>query len=128
MAKLDGAGQSKMATLESATMLVQRLHGLVEAAAMQVKAQQPIAVFGPQFRRAATPLVGLMKGQFGMIADLVSNLILVGTRGGGDQAKIRTMREGIGQLKMQLELAANQTKDKHAVIEEHAQKDEPAQT
>ncbi|MFL5579478.1 MAG: hypothetical protein ACJ8AO_03820 [Gemmatimonadaceae bacterium] len=128
MAKLDGAGQSKMAALESATMFVQRLHGLVEAAALQVKGQQSIAVFGAQFRRAAMPLVGLLKGQFGMIADLVSNLILVATRGGGDQAKIRTMREGIGQLKVQLELAANQTKDKHAVVEERAQKDEPAQT
>jgi hypothetical protein len=128
MAKLDGAGQSKMATLESATMFVQRLHGLVEAAALQVKGQKSIAVFGAQFRRAATPLVGLLKGQFGMMADLVSNLILVATRGGGDQAKIRSMREGIGQLKAQLEVAATQTKDKHAVIEEHAQKDEPAQT
>jgi hypothetical protein len=120
--KLDGAGQSKMATLESAATFVQRLHGLVESAALQVKAGQPIAVFGAQFRRAATPLVGLLKPQFGMVADIATNLILVATRGGGDQAKIRAMREGVGQLKAQLEIAVTQTKEKHAV------KDEPAPT
>lgn len=117
--KLDGAGQAKMATLENANLQVQRLHGLVETAAMQVKGMKPILAFGIQFKRAASPLVGLLKPQFGMIADLVANLILVSSRsGGGDQQKIRAMREGIGQLKVQLEIATAQTKEKHAAGEE----------
>ena len=124
--KLDGAGQVKMATLEDAMGQVQRLHGLVEVAALQVKGNKSIAAFGAQFRRAASPLVGLLKPQFGLIADIVSNMILVSSRGGGDQAKIRSMREGIGQLKAQLEIAATQTKDKHAVKGEEQVGAEPA--
>ena len=123
--KLDGAGQSKMATLEDAAGQVQRLHGLVEAAALLVKGNKSIATFGAQFRRAASPLVGLLKPQFGMVADIVTNLILVSSRGGGDQAKIRAMREGIGQLKAQLEISVTQTKEKHAVKEEAAAEAEP---
>jgi hypothetical protein len=116
--KLDGAGQVKMATLEDAIGQVQRLHGIVETAALSVKNAKPITAFGAQFRRAAAPLVGLLKPQFGMIADLVTGMILVSSRGGGDQAKVRAMREGIGQLKVQLEIAVTQTKDKHAVKED----------
>jgi hypothetical protein len=112
--ELDGAGQIKMATLEDASGQVQRLHGLVEQAALTVKNGKPIQAFGAQFRRAATPLVGLLKPQFGSIADLITGMILVSTRGGGDQAKIRAMREGIGQLKVQLDIAATQVKTKHA--------------
>jgi hypothetical protein len=118
MAKLDGAGQSKMATLESATMFVQRLHGLVEAAALQVKGQNSIAVFGAQFRRAATPLVGLLKGQFGMISDQVTAMLLIATRGGGDQMKLRALREAVAQIRTQLEISIAKTKEKHAVPEE----------
>ena len=112
--ELDGAGQIKMAALEDASGQVQRLHGLVEQAALTVKNGKPIQAFGAQFRRAATPLVGLLKPQFGSIADLITGMILVSTRGGGDQAKIRAMREGIGQLKVQLDIAATQVKTKHA--------------
>jgi hypothetical protein len=124
--KLDGAGQVKMATLGDAAGQVQRLHGLVESAAMLVKGNKSIASFGAQFRRAASPLVGLLKPQFGFMAEAITNLILISSRGGGDQAKIRSMREGIGQLKAQLEIALTQTKEKHAVKEEEAPKPEPA--
>jgi hypothetical protein len=111
--ELDGAGQIKMATLAEASGQVQRLHGLVEQAALTVKNGKPIQAFGAQFRRAATPLAGLLKPQFGSIADLITGMILVSTRGGGDQAKIRAMREGIGQLKVQLDIATTQVKAKH---------------
>ena len=108
--KLDGAGLAKMATLDEATAAVQRLHGIVERMAIAVRSQQNTAQFGAQIRRAGAPLVGLLKGQFGMISDQVSALLLVATRGGGDQAKLRSLRELVAQIRTQLEIAVAKTK------------------
>ena len=72
--KLDGAGTAKMATLEAAMNHLQRLHSTVEQCAVAVKGKQPAAPFIPQIRRYAHPMVGLLKGQFGMIAELVDRL------------------------------------------------------
>ena len=116
--KLDGAGLAKMTTLDEATAAVQRLHGIVERMAIAVRSQQDTAQFGPQIRRAGSPLVGLLKGQFGMIADQVSALLLIATRSGGDQAKLRSLRESVAQLRVQLEIAVAKTKEKHAVEED----------
>jgi hypothetical protein len=59
---------------------------------------------------------GQLKGQFGMIADQVAQFILASTRGGGgDQGKIRTMREGLAQIKQSLEFAVTKTKELHGV-------------
>jgi len=116
--KLDGAGLAKMDTLEDASTHVQRIHGIVERMAMAVRSAQPTAQFGAQIRRAGSPLVGLLKGQFGMIADQVSSLLLIATRGGGDQAKLRSLREGVAQIRIQLEIAVAKTKEKHTVPEE----------
>jgi hypothetical protein len=116
--KLDGAGLAKMTTLDEATAAVQRLHGIVERMAIAVRSQQDTAQFGAQIRRAGSPLVGLLKGQFGMIADQVSALLLIATRSGGDQAKLRSLRESVAQLRVQLEIAVAKTKEKHAVEED----------
>jgi hypothetical protein len=53
-----------------------------------------------------------------MIADQVSSLLLIATRGGGDQAKLRSLREGVAQIRIQLEIAVAKTKEKHTVPEE----------
>src|SRR6478736_6905067 len=116
--KLDGAGLAKMATLDEATAAVQRLHGIVERMAIAVRSQQNTAQFGAQIRRSGSPLVGLLKGQFGMIADQVSALLLVATRGGGDQTKLRSMRESVAQIRIQIEIAVTKTKEKHTVAED----------
>ena len=116
--KLDGAGLAKMATLDEATAAVQRLHGIVERMAIAVRSEQNTAQFGPQIRRSGAPLVGLLKGQFGMISDQVTALLLIATRGGGDQAKLRSLREGVAQIRTQLEIAVAKTKEKHAVEED----------
>ena len=116
--KLDGAGLAKMETLEEATASVQRIHAIVERMAIAVRSQQNTAQFGMQLRRTGSPLVGLLKGQFGMIADQVSALLLVATRGGGDQAKLRSMREAVAQIRIQLEIAVTKTKEKHTVDED----------
>ena len=116
--KLDGAGLAKMATLDEATAAVQRLHGIVERMAIAVRSQQNTAQFGAQLRRSGAPLVGLLKGQFGMISDQVSTLLLIATRGGGDQAKLRSLRETVAQIRIQLEIAVARTKEKHVIEED----------
>jgi hypothetical protein len=115
--KLDGAGVAKMETLEEATAAVQRLHSIVERMAIAVRAQQDTTQFGAQIRRTGSPLVGLLKGQFGLIADQVSALLLVASRSGGDQVKLRSLREAVAQLRMQIEIAVTRTKEKHTIAE-----------
>src|SRR5262245_23209410 len=109
--KLDGAGLAKMTTLDDATAQVQRIHGLVERMGIAVKANQNTSLFGSQIRRAGSPLVGLLKGQFGMISDQVSALLLIATRSGSDQVRLRAMREAVAQIRIQLEIAIAKTKE-----------------
>lgn len=111
--KLDGAGTVKMATLETAFAQAQRVHGIVEQMAMALRGQRSTAPFGMQLRRVATPLVGLLKAQFGMISDQVAAMILVATRGGNEQAKVRTLREGIAGVRTALEIAVAKVKEQH---------------
>jgi hypothetical protein len=107
-----------METLEEANTHVQRLHGIVERMAMAMRSQQNTAQFGIQLRRAGSPLVGLLKGQFGMISDQVTAMLLIATRGGGEQQKLRSLRESVAQIRIQLEIAVTRTKEKHAIPEE----------
>lgn len=113
--KLDGTGQVKMATLEAAMHTAQNLNAHAERMAMAVKSNHKnTAAFTMAFKRAATPLVGQLKGQFGMISDHVASVILVISRpGGGDVIRVRAMREGVAQLKVQLDIAISHTKEKH---------------
>ncbi len=114
--KLDGAGNVKIVTVHEAQAILQRCHGLVELMAMDVKGSRPINGGISQLKRAATPLIGKLKGQFGMISDVVTAMLLAATRAsGGDQAKVRTMREFIASIRQQLEIAEKQILEKHAV-------------
>jgi hypothetical protein len=118
--KLDGAGVQKMKTLEQAISQAQRLHGVVEHYALALKRKQPTNLFGMQVKRALTPLVGLLKPQFGLIADQVASMNLLASRGGSEDAKVRNLREGVGALKQALDIAVVRVKDHHMV------KDEPS--
>ena len=120
--QLDGAGLAKMTTLEEASAHLQRLHGIVERMAIAVRSQQNTAQFGQQIRRAGSPMVGLLKGQFGMISDQVTAMLLIATRGGGDQNKLRSLRESVAQIRTQLEISIARTKEKHALAEDHGDK------
>ena len=114
--KLDGAGTQKMKTIEEALHTVATIHSAIERGAVEVKAQKPLGTIPQQIKRIAVPMQGQLKGQFGLIADQVAAFILSSTRGGGgDQARIRSMREGIAQIKTALELASNKVKEQHAV-------------
>ena len=118
--KLDGAGSAKMDTLDEATMHLQRIHGLVEKMAIAIRSGHETNSFGAQIRRTGAPLVGKLKGQFGMISDQVTALMLVASRGGGEQVKLRSMRECVAQIRTQLEIAVTKTKEKHAIAEDEA--------
>ena len=117
--KLDGAGQVRMVTLQEAQLMLQRCHGIVEGMAMDVKNSRPVSGGVMQFKRAAVPLASKLKGQYGMISDTITSMILASTRGGGDPAKVRTLREGIASVRQQIEIAEAQVIAKHGVHDEH---------
>jgi hypothetical protein len=118
--KLDGAGTQKMKTLEEALLTVAKIHGLVERMAIEVKNQRPVGVLPQQIKRIAAPLQGQLKGQFGMIADQMSAMILACGRSGPDNMKLRTLREYVGQVRTALDMAVTKTKEKHAEVIETA--------
>jgi hypothetical protein len=112
--KLDGAGTQKMKTLEEALVTLQTIHGLVERMAMEMKNNKPLGVMPMQLKRLAAPLVGQLKGQFGMIADQVSAMLLIGGRGGGDQVKLRSYREAVANIRQLIDFAQKKVKVDHA--------------
>ena len=112
--KLDGAGAQKIKTLEEALETVQKLHGMVERMALEVKNQRNVGMLPQQIKRLATPLQGQLKGQFGMIADQISSMILAIGRG-GEQQKVRAMREYVAQIRTALEIATTRVVDLHSV-------------
>ena len=125
--KLDGAGVQKMKTLEDATTMLHRIHGLVETYALAVKKSHPTSFTIQQIRRALPPLIGLLKGQFGMIADQVAALNLMATRGSNEQTRLRVLREGVGSARIAIDIAIVRVKENHAVKETDAEKDGEAQ-
>ena len=112
--KLDGAGVAKMKTLDEAMLLLQRINGLVENYAMAVKRNAPAGQFLTTVRRTLPTLAENLKSQFGLIADQVLTLNLTASRGASEAVRVRTLREGIAQVKQALEIAIAQTKEKHA--------------
>ncbi len=115
--KLDGPGVQKMKTLEEANTQLAHLHAIVEKYALALKRTQPTSLYGLQIKRALTPMVGLLKGQFGLISDQIAALNLIAGRGGSETVKVRILREGVGQIRQALDIAAVRVKDSHAVKE-----------
>ena len=113
--KLDGAGTQKMKTIEEALHGLQTIHGLVERMALEMKKNASIGILPQQIKRHATMLQGLLKGQFGIIADQFAAMILAIGRGGSDQVRLRVMREYVAQIRTALEIAASKVKELHAV-------------
>jgi len=116
---MDGAGLAKMKTLEEATLLLQRVHGLVEMYAVAVKNGQASSPLVMNIRRTLPTLSENLKTQFGMIADQVMQVQIASTRGSSEVMRIRTLREGVAQIKQALEIATAQTKDRHTVKDEN---------
>jgi hypothetical protein len=118
--KLDGAGTQKMKTLEEALLTMQTIHGLVERMALDVKNNRGVGVIPGQIKRIATNLQGQLKAQFGLIADQVAGMIVAMGRGGGEQGKVRVLREAVGQIRTALEINTAKVKKDHAVAIELA--------
>ena len=118
-ARMDGAGTEKMKTLETAQSQLQRVHGLVEQMAMAIKNDQNAAIYSAQVRRAGSPLVGLLKNQFGMISDQMAAMMVVAGRSGSDKVRLRSMRETVAQVRTALEIAVAKTIELHTVEDDH---------
>lgn len=115
--RLDSAGNIKMKTLEDAMLHLQRIHGLVEQYAMQVKRNQPASAFLMNIRRQLPSLAENLKAQFGMISEQVTAVALGSSRGASEAVRVRTLREGVAQIRQAIEIAMTQTKDKHKLEE-----------
>jgi len=115
--KLDGAGIAKMKTLDDAMLLLQRVNGLVENYAMAVKRNQPSGPYIMNLRRTLPSLAENLKAQFGLISDQIMTVVVSSSRGASEAVRVRTLREGVAQIKQALEIAVAQTKEKHAVEE-----------
>ena len=113
--KLDGAGAAKMKMLEESLANLQRVHGLVEQMAVAMKNKTSTAMYGMQICRAATPMIGQLKIQFGMLADQVAALVLVATRGGSEQVRLRSMREQVAHIRTAMEIMVKKVKEAHSV-------------
>jgi hypothetical protein len=113
--KLDGAGTAKMNTLDDAVLLHQRIHGLVETYALSVKQNKPAGSIMQNLKRQMPALAGKLKGQFGMISDLVTSVNMQMTRGSSEQMRVRVMRDGVAAIKAQLDIAFAQTLAKHEI-------------
>lgn len=104
-----------MKTLDDALVHLQRIHGIVEQYAIAVKREQPASTFAMNLRRQLPSLAANLKAQFGMVSEQVTALALASTRGSSENQRVRTLREGVAQLRQALEIAATQTKERHAV-------------
>lgn len=116
--KLDGAGTAKLTTLDECVAIHARVHTLVEQYALAIKRNQPPSPILMNLKRQMPMLAGKLKGQFGMIADLVTAVNMQMTRGSSEQMRVRAMREGVAAIKAQLEIAIAQTIAKHEVKED----------
>ena len=118
--KLDAAGTQKMKTLEEALQALQTMHGMVERMGIEIKAQKSVGIIPQQIKRIAGNLQGQLKGQFGLIADQVSAMILASSRGGSYTVRLRTLREFVAQIRTSVEINMAKVKDQHSVTIEIA--------
>jgi len=112
--KLDAAGTQKMKTLEEALHQLQTINGMVERMGIEIKQQKPVGIIPQQIKRLAGNLQGQLKGQFGIIADQVSAMILASTRGGSDTVRLRTLREFVAQIRTAVDINVNKVKEQHS--------------
>ena len=116
-ARIDGPGLAKLETLEHALTLVQKLNTIVERMAQSQRMMQPLAQYRQQIQRAAAPIASLLKPQFEPISVMLTNLVIVSTRGGSDQQKVRSLRESVAQIKAQLDASMGRVRKEHTVTD-----------
>jgi hypothetical protein len=115
---LDSMGTQKMIALEQALLLVQRINALNETLALNAKAGKPSGSIVAAIKRSLQTLAANLKSHFGMISDLVTNVLISAGRGSNDAGRARVIREGIASMKQAIDIGITQTKQKHAVHRE----------
>jgi len=113
--KLDSAGLNKLKVLDDALLLLQRINGLVEQYALALKRNQPASVYVQNVRRQLPSLAENLKAYFGAISDIVVGVNLAASRGASESVRLRTLREGVAQIRQAIEIAMAQTRAKHTV-------------
>jgi len=63
-----------------------------------------------------------------MISDLILTVNLNSSRGASEQVRVRTLREGVAQIKQAIEIAVVQTKAKHSVEDANASRKQGGDT
>jgi hypothetical protein len=115
---MDGAGQAKMVTLDDSMTMYRRINALVEQYALSVKNNKPAVGFLNSIKRQMPALAFKLKGQFGMISDLVTAVHAGSSRGAAEKMRVRGLQEGMAAIKVQLEIAITQTIAKHEIVKE----------
>jgi hypothetical protein len=101
--KLSPAAQGKLADLQMLENKVQRVHGLVELfATAKVKQDQYLLPMARQFTRLKMEFMG---AGLDAMSQLAGSMEIAARRGLSPVQKARILREGVGSMKFQLELA-----------------------
>lgn len=101
--KLSPAAQGRIADLQLLESKVQRVHGLVELfATARANADQYLIPMTRQFARLKIELMGM---GLDAMSQLAGSMEIASKRGLSQVQKGRILREGVGSLKFQLELA-----------------------
>lgn len=112
---LDASGTIKMKVLDDAVLLAQRLNALNEQFALNTKAGTPSASLKASIKRQLMTLAANLKGHFGMISDLVTNVVISSSRGSSDVNRVRAIREGLAQIRQGIDVGMASTRAKHTV-------------
>jgi hypothetical protein len=100
---LSPAAQGKLADMQMLEAKVQRAHGLVELyATAKVKQEQYLLPLARQFTRLKMEFMG---AGLDAMSQLAGAMEIAARRGLSPVQKARILREGVGSLKFQLELA-----------------------
>jgi len=112
---LDASGTIKMKVLDDALLLTQRLNALNEQFALSAKNGSPTPSLKMAITRALHTLAANLKSHFGMISDLVNNVVISSSRGSSDQNRVRVIREGLAQIRQGIDVGMIGTRNKHAI-------------
>ena len=112
---LDASGVIKMKVLDDALLMTQRLNALNEQFALNAKNGTPTASLRAGIKRQMETLRANLKAHFGMISDLVANLVITSSRGSSDLNRARTIREGLAQIRQGIDVGRTATVNKHTV-------------
>ena len=115
---LDASGTIKMKVLDDALLLTQRVNAMNEQFGLSAKAGTPTTSLKTGIKRNLMTLAANLKSHFGMISDLVNNVVISSSRGSSDVVRVRTLREGIAQIKQGIDVGMTQTRTKHAMHRE----------